>query len=131
MKKVAACRVKPFELVDRDEPEESAKKVMLEDGLEDMENLYADLKDDVISASYLKMAQSVSFSELCSYTIELPVSEHWRPEVKAVKQIEIKNIQDYETFEEVKDEGQETLGSRWVITEKEKHDGQKQKCKAR
>ena len=48
-----------------------------------------------------------------------------------MKQIEIKNLQDYETFEEVKDEGQEMLGSRWVITEKEKHDGQKQKCKAR
>ena len=43
----------------------------------------------------------------------------------------MKNLQDYETFEEVKDKGQETLGSRWVITEKEKHDGQKQKCKAR
>ena len=29
------------------------------------------------------------------------------------------------------DEGQETLGSRWVVTAKEKHDGQKQKTKAR
>ena len=63
--------------------------------------------------------------------IELPVSEHWKPEVKAAKRAEIKNLQDYETFEEVKDEGQETLGSRWIIIEKEKHDGQKQKCKAR
>ena len=86
--------------------------VMLEDGLEDVENLYTDLKDDVIGASYLKMVQSVSFSELCSYTIELPVSEHWKPEVKAAKQVEINNRQDYDTFEEVKDEGQETLGSR-------------------
>ena len=65
---------------------------MLEDGLEDVENLYTNLKDDVICASYLKMAQSVSFSELCSYTIELRVSEHWRPEVKAVKRVEIKNL---------------------------------------
>ena len=97
----------------------------VEDGLEDVENLYTNLKDDVIGASYLKMAQSMSFLELCAYTIELPVSEHWRPEVKAAKRIEIKILQDYETFEEVKDEGQETLGSRWVITEKEKHDGQK------
>ena len=120
--------MKLFKLLDRDE-ESALKEVMLEDGLEDVENLYTDFKDDVIGASYLKMAQSVSFSELCSYTIELPVSEHWRPEVKAAKRIEIKNLQDYETFEEVKDKGQETLGSRWVITEKEKHDGQKQKCK--
>ena len=35
LKKVAACRVKPFELVDQDEKEEStfAKDVMLEDVL--------------------------------------------------------------------------------------------------
>ena len=38
---------------------------------------------------------------------------------------------DYETFEEVADEGQNVIGSRWVITVKEKHDGQKQQCKAR
>ena len=29
------------------------------------------------------------------------------------------------------DEGQETIGSRWIITEKQKHDGQKQDYKAR
>ena len=34
-------------------------------------------------------------------------------------------------FEEVLDEGQETIGSRWVVTEKEKHDGQKLQTKAR
>ena len=34
-------------------------------------------------------------------------------------------------FEEVKDEGQETVGSRWVITKKEKADGQKQNFKGR
>ena len=79
LKKIAACRVKPFELLDRDECKESAKDIMLEDGLKDVENRYTDLKDDVIGASYLKMAQSVSFSELCAYTIELSVSQHWRP----------------------------------------------------
>ena len=49
---------------------------MLEDGLKDVENLYTDLKDDSVRASYLKMANSVSFSEFCAYIIELPVSEH-------------------------------------------------------
>ena len=43
IKKVAACKVKPYELVDRKENEEKDKKVsnnfMLEDGLEDIENL--------------------------------------------------------------------------------------------
>ena len=38
---------------------------------------------------------------------------------------------DYNVFEEVADEGQETIGSRWVVTEKEKHDGQKLQTKAR
>ena len=58
------------------------------------------------------------------------MSEHWRPEVKVAKQNEIKNLIDYETYEEIKDKGQEMIGSRWVITQKEQHDGQKQNCKA-
>ena len=40
-------------------------------------------------------------------------------------------MKTYETFEEIKDEGQETIGSRWIITEKQKHDGQKHAYKAR
>ena len=43
LKKIAACRVKPFELVDTDEhttSTQNTKEVMLEDGLEDIENLY-------------------------------------------------------------------------------------------
>ena len=70
------------------------------------------------------MENSVSFSELCSYVMELPISEHWRLQVKFVKRNKIKNLLDYDTFEEIKDKGQETIGSRWVITQKEKHDGQ-------
>ena len=44
---------------------------------------------------------------------------------------EVSNLLDYDIFEEVKDEGQETIGSRWVVTVKEKHDGQKQQTRAR
>ena len=104
---------------------------MTEDGLEDLDNLYTDMMTDNVGAGHLRMAQSVSFSKLCAYTVELPLSEHWRPEVKVAKKAEIKNRLDYETLKEVKDEGQTTVGSRWVITEKESHNGQKQKCKAR
>ena len=32
---------------------------------------------------------------------------------------------DYGVFEEVEDKGQEKIGSRWVITKKEKADGEK------
>ena len=37
----------------------------------------------------------------------------------------------YETFEEIDDEGQETIRSNCIVSEKEKHDGQKQNYKAR
>ena len=125
---------------------------MLKDGLEDVENLFThylrndgigasyleyvenlftdDLRNDGVGASHLKTAQSVSFSEMCAYTVELPISEHWKPEVKIAKKAEIRNLQDYETFIKVKDEGQTRVGSRWVITEKEQHNGQKTKFKA-
>ena len=77
------------------------------------------------------MINTVSFSDLCNFTVELPVSKHNTPEVRAAKMNEKRNLKDYDTFEEVPDEGKETIGSCWVITQKEKHDGQKQQCKAR
>ena len=77
------------------------------------------------------MVNTVSFSEMCNCTIKLPASKHNTPEVNAPQMNDIRNLKDYDTFEEVKDEGQETIGSWWVVTEKEKHDGQKQACKAR
>ena len=101
---------------------------MLEDGLEDVDKLIdlekknskklwkeADVESDTVGANYLKVVNSVSFADLSIYTVELQVSEHWRPEV----------------VEKVNDEGQDTISSRWVVTAKEKHDGQKQKTKAR
>ena len=48
-------------------------------------NFLSELEKDIIGAKYLKMENSVSFSEMCSYIIEFPVSEHWRPEVKIAK----------------------------------------------
>ena len=61
-------------------------------------------------------------SDVVFFTVELPVSEHWKPEV---------NLLDYDIFEEVNDKGQDTIRSRWVITSKGKHDGQKKKTKVR
>ena len=62
--------------------------------------------------------------------MEVPVSHHDRPEVRDAKINEIKNFEDNETFEMVEDVGQETIGCHWVITKKEKHDGQKKEFKA-
>ena len=42
------------------------------------------------------------------------------------------NSRDHGTFEEVeKDKDIKTIGSRYVITQKEKHNGKKTQCKAR
>ena len=94
IKKVATCRVKPFQLVDRESIKDStSKKVMLEDGLEDVKNLLdqeedkdedkeEDLQGDTVGAKYLRMVDTVS---MCNYTIELPASKHGTPEVKAAK----------------------------------------------
>ena len=110
---------------------------MLEDGLRDFDELknedtdtLEDEEKDSIGAKYLKVINSVSFWDIAIYTEELPVSEHGRPEVKETKISEVNNLLDYEVFEEVEDKGQETLGSRWVVTAKEKHNGQKQQTMA-
>ena len=53
------------------------------------------------------------------------------PEVVEAKKKDIENLERYGTFEEVKDEGQERITSRWVITKKTKQDGQKEDYKGR
>ena len=99
--KVAACRLKLFQLIDREavknesEQEAEQRQVMLKDGLQDVDKLQDNLKDkenDTVGAKYLKMVNSVSFSDLSVYTVELLVSEHGRPEVKEAKNTEINNI---------------------------------------
>ena len=76
------------------------EKVMTEDGFK-----------DVIGAKYLKMDKSVYFLENLNYVIEVPIREHGKPQVIEAKDKGIKNIETYETFEEIDDEGQETIGS--------------------
>ena len=102
IKKVAACKVKPYELIDQDSMnckcEKITNKFMLADGLEDVEIILdperlkqrdemkqADTTSDTIGTNYLKVVNSAWFSNLAIYTVELPVSEHGRPEVKEAK----------------------------------------------
>ena len=65
------------------------------------------------------------------YVVEIPSKEHDHPDVIAAKEKEIENLRKFETFEEVEDIGQTTIGSRWVVTRKEFQDGQKELVKAR
>ena len=39
IKKVASCKVKPFQLVDRKSIKDFSKEVIIEDGMEDVKNL--------------------------------------------------------------------------------------------
>ena len=110
---MVTCRVKPFQLIDRESIKDSnSKKVMLEDGLEDAKNLLDQeiLKGYTIEEKYLRMANIVPFSEMCTYRIELLVSQHSTLEVKAAKTNEIRSLKDYDTFKEVQDECQERIG---------------------
>ena len=65
------------------------------------------------------------------FVVEVPLKDHNKPEVIEAKENEVKNLEDYDTFEDAFDEAQEKVGSRWVITRKEKHDGQKTQFKAK
>ena len=56
------------------------RQVMLEDGLQDVDNLkkitFEDEQIDTLGAKYLKMVHYSSFSDLSVYTVESPISEH-------------------------------------------------------
>ena len=75
------------------------RKEMLEDDLEIIEAKIdktglkqreemkqADVALDTIGTHYLKVENSANFSDLTIYTVELPVSEHGKPEVKEAKE---------------------------------------------
>ena len=90
-----------------------------------------EMKRDEISTFWMQVENSECFDEIAIYTVEVPVREHKLPEVIDAKPKEIENLEKYCVLEEVEDEHQETVDSRWVITRKEKSDGQKQKVKGR
>ena len=64
---------------------------MLEDDL-------AEVEKDIVGAKYMKLENRVCFSDLCIFVVELPVSEHRRPEVVEAKLKEVQTLKDYETL---------------------------------
>ena len=135
-RKIARCKVKPCELRERetgkkeenteDNRDEDNRRIEKDEKVEDIGEKMEDEKEmkedglkDVIGAKYLKMAKSVCFLENSIYVVEVLVREHGKPEVIEAKGKDIKNLETYEAFEEIDDEGQETIGSRWIVTEKE------------
>ena len=159
IRKVPSCKVKPFKtvssFVDINNDEKSSesnmdktdRRISFEDdsnenksfdlnknkslNFDDSKSLNSDLQKDTVGTYWMKVENSECSDELTTYVVEVPVHQHNRQDVKMAKEVELKNLMDYETFEEVADVGQERITSRWVVTTKEVHDGQKTKCKAR
>merc|ERR1712074_305431 len=90
-----------------------------------------ELERDQTATFWLQMENTECFDELAVFAVEVPTKEHKKPEVIEAKDRELENLEKYEVFEEVEDTGQERIGSRWVITKKEKSDGQKCAYKGR
>ena len=142
LKKVHSCRVKPFkcEVVSPD------KEVKILDNVcdqaivdcEEVDKTVLDISDsnekrkDTVGTFWMIVENGECFhEEITTFVVELPPSKHNSPEVIDAKKVELKNLSDYGTFEQVEDIGQERITSRWVITMKEAHDGQKTRFKAR
>ena len=80
---------------------------------------------------YMSTVGTDESDSLDVFVIEIPTKMHGRDDVKEAKEKEIKNLEHYAVFDKINDHGQERIGARWVVTEKEGHDGQKVKVKAR
>ena len=90
-----------------------------------------ELERDRISTFWMRMENTECYDDITVYTVEVPVREHKKVEVIEAKDKELDNLMKYGVFEEVNNEGQETISSRWVITKKEKADRQKTNYKDR
>ena len=49
---------------------------------------------------------------------QVPVNQHKKSGVNLAKERELQNLKNFSIYSEVEDEGQQTLSTRWVITEK-------------
>ena len=90
-----------------------------------------ELERDKTSTFWLQMENTECFDNVTVFAVEIPVAEHKAPEVIEAKEKELENLSKYDVFEEVEDSGQERITSRWVITRKERADGQKADYKGR
>merc|ERR1711955_164392 len=96
---------------DADEQEEKDENTEETEDEEEQKNDRNDLQKDVIGAKYLQVEKSVYYMDYEIFSVEVPKRDHNKPEVQKAKDTEIENLRTYETFKEVKDEGQKTIGS--------------------
>ena len=90
-----------------------------------------ELKQDKVGVYYSKIQKSEDLSDESVLRVEVPTKHHGRPDVLEAKKAEMDNLNGYNTWTEVPYTGQDLIKLKWVITESENHDGQKQKVKGR
>ena len=119
---------------------DALEDIHLVEVLDDQIDIENDIKLDKFGAFYMRKENRIKdyyetdLDPNAMFVVQLPVAEHDRTEVIEAKKNEIKNLEDFGTFDEVNENEippeSSVIGSRWVVTEKEGHDGQKQKIKA-
>ena len=80
------------------------------------------VSEDAVATYWMTVEQNENFENYAVYTVEISAKEQNTPEVKEAKHKEIQNLVKFDVFEEVDNCGQERIGSRWVVTQKEKAD---------
>ena len=85
----------------------------------------ASVKEDAIATYWMTAEQHENFEKYAEYIVEIPAKGQNTPEVNEAKYNRVENLVRFDVFEEVDDCGQERIGSRWVVTQKEQADGQK------
>ena len=71
------------------------------------------------------------YDGIAIYIVKIPAKDQNTPEVMDAAEKDLQNIFKYEGFGKVNDIRWEKIGSRWVIAQKEKADGQKNAVKWR
>jgi len=125
------------EIIEADNKEEKREKVKFDEGIvtrakkKFMDGNKDSVNEDAVETYWMTIEQKENFEDYAVYTVEIPAKEENTPECNEAKHKEIENLVKFDVFEEVYDCGQERISSTWVVTQKEKADGQKSQVKGR
>ena len=110
--------------INREQTERNSQKIYLSTNVK-----INDILTDKIGGAKLKQDKETNKETV--YAVMVPKERHNEPEIIDAKKQEIENWKNFNAFEIVEDIGQPTITTRWVINEKESHDGLKVRHKAR
>ena len=81
-------------------------------------------REENVGTFWLKIENSESIEDVAVYLVDIPTKDQNTPKVMLPKLQEVENLIRYEMFKEVEDCGQKRIGSRGMVTQKGKADGQ-------